>query len=238
MRMILLIILVLFSSGGAVRAQQAASSAKATPTATLTPIPLDKVSLEEQSALASVQEIEANVVADQSSADAIARTVSVLTSEIDARFNDDTGFLTTRASLDAYSRLYELNRLKLVWQNLSESLSASALQLTRDATGLEKQIALLDQLNATWQATFQSAKQHNTPAALLQSVQSLLGSIARTRQAAKSGQERVLTLQGEIASEQARVRAALSSPSVESIRRSDSAECARQIADSANNPGR
>jgi hypothetical protein len=174
-----------------------------------TPIPLDKVPLEEQSALASVQEIEANVVADQSSADAIARTVSVLTSEIDARFNDDTGFLTTRASLDAYSRLYELNRLKLAWQTLSESLSASALQLTRDATGLEKQIARLDQLNATWQATFQSAKQHNTPAALLQSVQSSLSSIARTRQTAKSGQERVLASRAASTSKVALGRAVL-----------------------------
>ena len=69
--------------------------------------------MEAQSALASLQEIDANVSGDQSSVDGIARTVSVLGSEIDARIAEDTRLLTTSPSLDV------LYRLKLTWQILT-----------------------------------------------------------------------------------------------------------------------
>jgi hypothetical protein len=73
--------------------------------------------LEAQSALASLQEIDANVSGDQSSVDGIARTVSVLGSEIDARIAEDTRLLTTSPSLDV------LYRLKLTWQIFDIRLS-------------------------------------------------------------------------------------------------------------------
>ena len=108
-RIVLLIILALVSSGGAAPSQPASGSpAKPTPAPTF--IPLAKVPLEEQSTLASLQEIDANVSGDQSSADGIAHTLSVLTSEIDARIADDTRLLTTSPSLDM------LYRLKLTWE--------------------------------------------------------------------------------------------------------------------------
>jgi hypothetical protein len=93
-RIVLLIILALVSSGGTAPGQQAAGS-PAKPNPAPTPIPLAKVPLEAQSALASLQEIDANVSGDQSSADGIARTLSDLTSEIDARIANDTKLLTT-----------------------------------------------------------------------------------------------------------------------------------------------
>ena len=73
--------------------------------------------MEAQSALASLQEIDANVSGDQSSVDGIARTVSVLGSEIDARIAEDTRLLTTSPSLDV------LYRLKLTWQIFDIRLS-------------------------------------------------------------------------------------------------------------------
>src|ERR1700757_2867418 len=155
-RIVLFIILALVSSGGAAPSQQAsASPGKSTPAPT--PIPLAKMPLESQSALASLQEIDANVSKNQSSADGIARTLSVLTSEIDARIADDTRLLTTSPSLEV------LYRLKLVWENFGVRLLVSARELTRQATSLEEQLARLDQLNKTWQATLQSAKQPETP---------------------------------------------------------------------------
>jgi hypothetical protein len=161
--------------------------------------------LEAQSALASLQEIDANVSKDQSSADGVARNLSVLTSEIDARFDDYTRLLTTSPSLDV------LYRLKLAWENFGVRLSISARELTPHATGLEEQLARLDQLNKTWQATLQSAKQPETPPLVLQSVQSVVGSIERTQQAAESGRDHVLTLQSHLSEQEARVRTALSS---------------------------
>ena len=123
-RIVLLIILALVSSGGTAPGQQASGS-PAKPNPAPTPIPLAKVPLEAQSALTSLQEIDANVSRDQSSADGIARTLSDLTSEIDARIADDTRLLTTSPSLDM------LYRLKLAWENFGVRLSVSARELTR-----------------------------------------------------------------------------------------------------------
>src|SRR5271169_2233482 len=203
-RIVLLIILALVSSGGTAPGQQASGS-PAKPTPASTPIPLAKVPLEAQSALASLQEIDGNVSGDQSSADGIARTLSDLTSEIDARIADDTRLLTTSPSLDV------LYRLKLAWEKFGVRLSVLARELTLHATSLEEQLARLDQLNKTWQATLQSAKQPATPPLALQSVQSVVDSIERTQQAADSVRDHVLTLQSHLSEQEARVRTALSS---------------------------
>jgi potassium-dependent mechanosensitive channel len=203
-RIALLIILALVSSGSSAPTQQASgSSAKPTPAPTL--IPLAKVPLEAQSALASLQEIDANISGDQSSADGIARTLLDLTSEIDARIADDTRLLTSSPSLEV------LYRLKLTWEKFGVRLSVSARELTQHATSLEEQLARLDQLNKTWQATLQSAKQPATPPPVLQRVQSVVDAVERTRQAAESGRDYVLTLQSHLSEQEARVRTALSS---------------------------
>ena len=183
-RIVLFISLVLVASGGTATSQPASGS-PAKPTPASTPIPLAKVPLQAQSALASLQEIDANVSGDQSSADSIARTVSVLTSEIDARIADDERLLTTSPPLDM------LYRLKRTWESFGVRLLVSARELTQHAASLEEQLMRLDQLNKTWQATLQSAKQPATPPPVLQSAQSVVGSIERTRQAAESGRDRV-----------------------------------------------
>jgi small-conductance mechanosensitive channel len=201
---ILLTILALVFSGGTVPGQQASGS-PAKPTPAPTPIPLANVPLEAQSALTSLQEIDANVSRDRSSADGIARTLSDLTSDIDARIADDTRLLTTSPSLDL------LFRLKLNWEDFGVRLLVSARELSRQATNAEEQLARLDQLNKTWQATLQSAKLPETPPLVLQSVQGVVGSIERTQQAAESGRDHVLTLQSRLSEQQARVRTALSS---------------------------
>src|SRR5271157_3272624 len=133
-RIVLLIILALVSSGGAAPSQPASGS-PAKPTPAPTPIPLAKVPLEAQSALTSLQEIDANVSGDQSSADGIARTLSDLTSEIDARIADDTRLLTTSPSLEM------LYRLKLTWEKFGVRLSVSARELSRHAISLEEHLA-------------------------------------------------------------------------------------------------
>ena len=126
-RIVLFISLVLVSSGGTAPGQQASASL-ATPNPAPTPIPLGKVALEAQSALASLQEIDAGVSSDQSGADGIARTLLDLANEIDARIAGDTRLLTTSLSIDL--RYW----LKLTWQNFCDSLLVSARELTQNAT--------------------------------------------------------------------------------------------------------
>ena len=202
-RVVFLIILALASSGGTAPGQPASGS-PAKPTAAPTSIPLAKAPLEAQSVLASLQEIDANVSKDQSSADGSARSLSDLTSEIDARIADDTRLLTTSPSLDV------LYQLKLTWENFGVRLLVSARELTQHATSLEEQLVRLDQLNKTWQATLQAAKQSQTPPPVLQSVQSVVDSVERTQQATESGRDHVLTLQSHLSEQEARVRRALS----------------------------
>jgi potassium-dependent mechanosensitive channel len=203
-RIVFLLFLVLVSSGVTAPGQQASAS-PAKPSSVPTPIPLIKVPLEAQSAVASLQEIEADVSRDQSSADEIARTLLELTNEIDSRIDDDTKVLTSSPSLDL------LYRLKLSWRNFGLRLSVLEVELTRYASSMEEQLARVDQLNRNWQATLQSAKQPQIPPTVLQSVQNVVDSIERTRQASEFGQDHVLTLQSKLSTEQARVRRALSS---------------------------
>src|SRR5262249_54173247 len=158
-----------------------------------------------QSALDSLQETEANVSRDQSGADAIARTVSDLTSEIDARIAEDTRLLTTSPSLEV------LSQLKRDWRTFDIRLLVLTRELTGHATNLEEQLGRLDKLNKTWQATLQSAKKPETPPLVLQRVQKVVDSIERTRQSAESDQAHVLALQSDLSEVQARVRTTLSS---------------------------
>jgi potassium efflux system protein len=200
-RIALIIFLALVSSG--VKAPGQASGSPAKSSSAPTPIPLIKIPLEAQSAVASLQEIEADVSKDQSSADEISRALLELTNEIDSRIDDDTKLLTSSPSLDV------LFRLKLSWRDFGVRLSVLDVGLTRFAASMEEQLARVDQLNKIWQATLQSARQPQTPPAVLQSVQSVVDSIERTRQTAESGQGHVLTLQSKLSEGQAQVRRAL-----------------------------
>jgi hypothetical protein len=136
-RIVLLIILALASSR-VTAPGQSASSPPGKPNPASTPIPLITVPLETQSALASLQEIEANVSKDQSSADGIGRTLLDLTSEIEARVADDTSVLTSSPSLDV------LYRLKLGWRDFGVRLSVLEAELKRYVTSSEEQITRVD----------------------------------------------------------------------------------------------
>ncbi len=155
--------------------------------------------------MTSLEEIDASVSRDQSSAGVIAGSLSNLTSEIDARIAEDMRLLTASPSLDV------LYQLKSTWQNFGDNLSALARELGQRATSLEEERARLDQLKKIWQATLQSAKQPDTPQPFLQSIQKVVDSVERTRQAAESNREQVLTLEGRLSEQEARVRTALSS---------------------------
>jgi len=203
-RIVLPIILALVYSGSTARGQQASASPPKTNPAP-TAIPLAEVPSNAQSALDSLQEMETDVSRDRSSADAIAGTVSDLTSEVDARIADDTRLLTTSPSLEV------LYRLKRDWRTFDVRLLVSARELTGHARSLEEELRSLDKLNTTWQTTLQSAKQPTTPPQVLQRVQSVVASIERTRQAAESGQAHLLALQSSLSEAQARVRTTLSS---------------------------
>jgi hypothetical protein len=159
-RIVLLFISALVSAGGMASGQQPSPS-PAKPSPAPTPIQLATLPFELQSAATSLQEIDTSLARIQSSADAIAGSLSNMINELDPRMIEDTRLLSTSPALEM------LYRIRLSWQKFSESLSASDRELTRFATSLEERLARLDQLNKTWQATLQSAKESDTPPPVL-----------------------------------------------------------------------
>jgi potassium efflux system protein len=200
----LLLILALIFSGGTAQGEQASASPDK-PNPSPTPIPLITVAVDAQTAMASLQEIEASLAADQSSASVITSSLSDLTSEFDARIAEDMRLLKASPSLDM------IHRLRSTWQSFTDDLSALARKLAQSATSLDEERARLAQMTQTWQATLEAAKQPDTPPPVFQSVQNVVDSVERTRVAAESGRTQVLTLQSRLSEQQARVRSALAS---------------------------
>jgi potassium efflux system protein len=198
----LLLSLLIFSVGAASGGEPAATPNK--PERAPTPVPLIAVALEAQSAMMSLQAIDANLAGGKSSADVIGRTSENLTSEIDARIAEDMRLLAATPSLDV------LHRLRSTWQNFDDNLSALAQNLSQHGKTLEETRAHLDELNNTWQGTLESAKKPDTPQPVLQGVQNVIDSVEKTRRAAESLRTQVLTSQIRLSQQQTRVRTALS----------------------------
>ena len=203
---ILLILLFASACSPAIAATQPPPpSPTASPKAEPTPIPLANVPLEAEATISALQEINANSSKDQSNADLIAANIANLAAEIDARISDDTRLLQSSQSLDT------LNRLTVIWTGLRDNLSALSRQLTQCAKNLDQEIARLDQIEETWQATLPAANQPNTPPVVLQKVQSTLASVQLTQKMVESGRAKVLAVQTHLSEEEARIRTALSS---------------------------
>jgi potassium-dependent mechanosensitive channel len=155
--------------------------------------------------MGSLQAIDTSLEQSQSSAGVIADSLADLASETDAMMSEDMKLLKSSPNLDM------LHRLKSTWQSFADDLSALGQRLAQRATSVEEERAHLDQLTRTWQATLQSAKQPGTPGPVVQSVQNVVDSIERTRQAAESCRAQILDLEIRLSQEETRVRAALSS---------------------------
>jgi potassium-dependent mechanosensitive channel len=203
-RLVLQVLLALSSIGSTAPVEEPSVS-PAQPNHGPTPIPLTIIPVEERSTTASLQEIEASVSRDQSSSADFASNVSKLKSEIESRIGEDMTLLTTKPTLDL------LPQLESTWQNFAHSLSAFDQELADRAANLEKQNSRLDRFNETWQMTLESAKRPSTPQSVLNSVQNIIGSIGSARQATESAQFQVLTVQGDLAEQEAQVRTTLSS---------------------------
>ncbi|MBV8483057.1 MAG: mechanosensitive ion channel [Verrucomicrobia bacterium] len=203
-RLALLLFLPLLFSIATTRAEQPSAS-PAQPDHGPTPIPLPIIPVEERTTTASVQEIRANVSRDQSSVADFAGNVSKLKSEIESRIGEDMTLLATNPTLDL------LPQLESTWQNFADSLSTLDHELADRAASLEKENSRLNRLNETWQVTLGSAKQPSTPQSVLNSVQSIIDSIGPARKATESAQFQVLTVQGDVAEQEARVRTTVAS---------------------------
>jgi small-conductance mechanosensitive channel len=188
-----------------IKAQDASpsSSPSASPaTAAPTPIALDQVPSEAESAFSELHQIEDALSKARASLDSTNVGLNNLKAEVKARMTEDTRILAANPSLDL------LYRLRTTWQTYATNLLSSEQDLTQRAANLEDQLASLRQMNQVWQPTLESAPQINMPPAVLQRVQKVGERINKIKQTAESDRARVLTLQSTLLMQEARIRRA------------------------------
>ncbi len=192
------------------QAQEAASpSATVSPrrrptarTAAATPIPLADVITQADAAEASLQEA---LPAEQVGTPALWRDLPAVTREINAQLAEMTQMLRPGVLLET------LREIETRWEKLGEQLSLWARDLTARANVLDRQIALLPELQATWQKTAEAAQDAETPPEIRQRIDGVLAAIAQTEAALEKRRAALLTDQSRVAAQGKRVTGALAS---------------------------
>ena len=187
-----------------IQAEDASPSPSPSPSATAapTPIALDQVPAETESAFGELHQIEDTLSKARAALESTDVGLTNLKAEIKARMAEDARILAGNPSLDL------LYPLRTTWQTYTANLTNSEQDLTQRAANLEDQLASLKQMNQVWQPTLQSAPQINMPPAVLQRVQKVVERIDKTKRAAESDRAEVLTLQSSLLMQEARIRRA------------------------------
>ena len=187
-----------------IQAQDASPSSSRSPSATAapTPIALDQVPSEAESAFSELHQIEDTLSKASAALESTNFGLTNLKAEVKARMAEDARILAGNPSLDL------LYPLRTTWQTYTANLTNSEQDLTQRAANLEDQLASLRQMNQVWQPTLESAPQINMPPAVLQRVQKVIERIDKTKRTAESDRAQVLTLQSSLLMQEARIRRA------------------------------
>jgi small-conductance mechanosensitive channel len=204
--------LVTLTIGAVAHAQPAKVSAPAgvtnpapAPTETAVPnaIPLAEVATEAESVSARLREMQADLSSGRTRE--AAEKLPALTREIDLQRGDSANIIAQRPSLEM------LDNLETDWHPLRRNLAGWTRDLTTRVSQLEKQIAQLDELDKTWQLTFNAARNSHAPPDLLNRIQSVIAAIKQTHAAFDKQRAQTLTLQNRVAEQDVRIAEALTS---------------------------
>ncbi len=180
-----------------------AVSASVTPTPEPTPIPLADVVTQADSAEASLQEMQPAATPAESST--AARDLPSVTREINAQLAETTQLLKPGVLLET------LGELETRWEKLSEQLGLWSHDLTTRANLIDKQIALLPELQSIWTKTRDAAQSSETPPEIRQRIDNVLAAIAQAENALQKRRASILTEQSRVAEQTKRVTGALAS---------------------------
>ena len=152
-----------------------------------TPIPLADVITQVDAAQASLEEpLLAVGLADGTT---ITRDLPAVTQEISAQLAETTQLLKPGVLLET------LGDLEVRWQKLGEQLGLWTRSLTNRANLIDKQLALLPELQATWKTTQKAAQASDTPPEIRQRIENILAEIARTESTLQKRRAAILTEQ-------------------------------------------
>jgi potassium efflux system protein len=203
-RFVLSIIVLALCHGGAAFSQvpkpliptlpKPAAADKATPEKPAPPqvIQMADIAVQAETALSRVRQLE-----NRSRIDDVIETASqeipVLERDTAFRSWEMRHLLTRNAPLETIRSLEE------GWREIEIRTSALTRELTRAATQLDRDVAELDALGATWNATSKAAMQAGAPPEVLDRVKAVSSTIAEARMRVLNDRAKVLALQSKSA---------------------------------------
>src|SRR5262249_20322139 len=129
----------------------------------------------------------------------------ILTREIDARLRESRRIIAQRPSVEI------LVTIEAEWRRLRRNLSGWTADLTSRATRIERQIAVVDELEKTWEQTLNAAKSSNAPTEVLRRIEAVITQIKQARETIDKQRAGVLTMQSRAGLQDARIADALTS---------------------------
>jgi potassium-dependent mechanosensitive channel len=168
------------------------------------PIPLAEVATDAETVSDRLRDILAELLPDPIT-DEIAKQLPILTREIDARLRESRRIIAQRPSVEI------LVTIEAEWRRLRRNLSGWTADLTSRATRIERQIAVVDELEKTWEQTLNAAKSSNAPPEVLRRIEAVITQIKQARETIDKQRARVLTMQSRVAVQDARIADALTS---------------------------
>ena len=192
---LLLAALALFA-GPLARAQATAPAAPAAPAAEAAPVPapiaLADVAVEAETASALVRRFESSS-RNLDALDMASEELPVLARDMGVRTVEMRRLLTHNTPLET------IRSLEAEWRYLENRSAAITSDLTRAASQLDRDLAELDKLDATWSATRDAAVTGSAPQAVLGRVREVAGEVAKVRKTVLERRARVLALQSQSA---------------------------------------
>ena len=189
----LLAALALFA-GTPARAQMPALAAAAAPAAPPAPAPiaLADVAVEAETATALVRRFE---ISSRSldALDMATDEMPVLARDMAVRTVEMRRLLTHNTPLET------IRSLEAEWRYLENRSTAITRDLTKAASQLDRDLAELDKLDATWSATREAAVTGAAPQAVLTRVREVANDVAKVRKTVLERRARVLALQSQSA---------------------------------------
>ncbi|MEO7167512.1 MAG: mechanosensitive ion channel domain-containing protein [Chthoniobacterales bacterium] len=168
-----------------------------------TPIPLADVVTQADAAEANLQEMQP--ASDAAETTTLGKDLPAVTREINAQLAETTQLLQPGVLLET------LRDLEGRWVKLGEQLALWTRSLTTRANLIDKQIALLPDLQSTWTKTREAAQTSDTPPEIRQRIDGVLAAIAQTENALQKRRAAILTEQSRVAEQSKRVTGALAS---------------------------
>ena len=169
-----------------------------------TAVPMADVVTQAGAAEATLQEMQASLTPELRVAP-VGRGLPALTKDINARLAETTLLLKPGVLLET------LRELEARWEKIRQKLSLWERELTARANAIDKHLALVPDLRATWTKTLEAAQATETPPEIRQQIESVLGVIAQSDAALQKQRSANLTEQSRMAEQSKRVAGALAS---------------------------